>query len=729
MISDSSSIPPDVPGATDTAIPGQKGSDVEFLNLARDRFKLAAGASASTRRDALDDLEFSVGEQWALDIKADRQLSGRPCLTVNVLPQFIRQVTNEQRQQRPSITVNPVGSGADIDTAEIFQGISRHIEVRSDAEVSYDYGFEYMVRCGFGYWRLDTDYADKKKKDPKDQEITVRIIRNPFCVYIDPNAQELDRSDAKWGFQVEDVPIREFKEQYPKSKYSLGEASLDDYMSVGDQPASWAKNEPLPTIRVAEYWYFKDEKSTEMEWAKITALDVIDREHTIWESVPLIGVFGDDLIVNGKQHQAGLVRFAKDPQKAKNFWTSAATEMIALAPKAPWLLTKKQISSYQDMWAQSNYRNMAYLLYEADPNAPGPPVRNVAEPPIAAMNNLLQLATLDLQATTGLYANSLGKQETANESGKAVIARQQQGQTNTLNYSDNGARAIRRTGRMLVNAIPKIYSAPKVQRIIKPDGSVKQVGIFNSQNDEPEEAHAAIAAIDPDIKNIYDIGVGDYDVTVSVGPSYQTKRQESAATQMALIEADPQFLLPILGDIAIGNMDVPGAQEMAKRLKKMLPPPLQDSDDPEAQQQQLMAQHGQLVQHVQQLSQSLQQATQIIQTKQIEQQGKKEVAQLQELSKQAIVKMQEATKLAVAQMNASKDMNQSFAENEIQRYQIMHDAAHEQAMASDQQAHEQELAQQGALQDQQAQNSDQTHELGMSAVGAAQQQQQPQGEE
>ena len=690
-----------------------QGNDEAFLNLALDRFKLAAEAEATLRRDALDDLEFSVGEQWPSDIKADRQLNGRPCLTINVLPQFIKQVTNEQRQQRPAGTVNPVGNGADIDTAQIEQGIVRHIEVLSDAEVADDYAFEYMVRIGFGYERLDTKLTSR---NGDQQEICVRLIRNPFCVYLDPNAQELDRSDARWGFLVEDIPVSEFKEQYKDSKFAIGAATLNEYMSVGDMTPGWASNSgPLPTVRVAEYWYFKNPDDEEISWSKITALDVLDREATIWESVPLLGVYGDDLIVNGRRHQAGLVRFAKDPQRAKNYWTSAATEMIALAPKAPYIGAVGQFKTKRTQWEQANYRNLSFLEYDpviASGQVVDKPQRNAVEPPIQAMNAMLQLATIDLQATTRLNDANLGMTKRPDESGKAVLARQKQGNVATLDYSDNLSRMIRRRTRMILKAIPKVYTAPKIQRIINPDSTVKQVGVYNSKNDDETEAFATIAEMDPEIKKIYDIGVGDYDVTVSVGPSYQTKRQEATATGMELLQTDPQ-LLPIIGDLVVGEMDIPNAREIAKRMKAMLPPQLQESDDPDSQQAQLVAQHGQLVQQVHLLSQNLQQATQIIQTKQVEQQGKMSVAQMQAASDFRIQQMQLEAKIVIAQIEAKSQDADRRVQETIQIWNELHPAAHEVGMA----------AVTGA-QDQQSQQSDQQHESGM-----AQQQQQAQMEQ
>ena len=699
---------------------------LEFLQLARDRFKLSAEAESATRAAALDDLEFSVGEQWPTDIRADRQISGRPCLTINVLPQFIKQVTNEQRQNRPSINVNPVGDGADVDTAEILQGVTRHIEVNCDAEVSYDYSFDYMVRTGFGYMRLDTKYSGRGKKD---QEIIVRLIRNPFSVYLDPNAQELDRSDAKWGFHVDDIPVREFKNLYSKSAIGTGQSDFAAYQSIGDATAPWASTAgPLPTIRVAEYWYLEGD-DPEFRWAKITALDILDEEKTIWECVPLIGTYGDDLNVNGKIHQSGLVRFAKDPQRQKNYWASAATEMIALAPKAPFIGALGQFKTKKSQWEQANVRNFSYLEY--DPVAVGgaqapPPQRNAVEPPIQAMNQMLQQATIDLQATARLNDANLGQSKRPDESGKAVIARQKQGSIATLDYSDNQVRAIRHLGRQILKAIPKVYPAPKIQRIIKPDGSVSHVGIYNSQNDDKQAAHTAIAALDPNIKKIYDIGLGTYDVTVSVGPSYQTKRQEAVETQMALIQADPQ-LIGIMGDILVGNMDIPGAQEIAKRLKKLLPPQLQDNENqtPEAQLAQAQSQLQALGQQHQQLMGALQEATQKINSKQIEMDSRMQIEQFKAHTDLMLAKAKIDAQVAIAEINtkAQNAMERARMYNEV--WTELHGSAHELGMQQDQQAHQQQLAQQQAQQAQQSQQSDQQHDVGMAAMNQ-QQEQQPQ---
>jgi hypothetical protein len=688
--------------------------DEELLQVCRDRFKLAAQSEASSRREMLDDLEFSIGKQWPQSISAQRQLDNRPCLTMNRLPQFIRQVTNEQRQQRPSIEINPIGDGADVDTSEIFEGIIRHIETNSHASVAYDTGFDFMVRIGCGCWRVVTDWI---AEETEDQEIYIVPIDNPFTVYLDPT----NKRDPGWGFIIEDLLAEEFKRQFPDSRYGSGNASLQDYESIGDMPANWANTiNGQPSIRIAEYFEVvkgkgdKGRQKRKVKWAKISGLDVLDERDWPGKYIPIVKIYGDDIIVNGERHIAGLVRDAKDPQRAYNYWISAATERIALAPKAPWQVAEGQIEGYEKMYEQANVRNMAFLPYkqvDAGGKPAPPPIRNIADVGVQGMEQMLQLAVQDMQATTGLYPNNLGEKQSSNESGKAVLARQKQGDINTLNYSDNHARGIEHTGTIILDLIPKVYTSARIQRIIKPDGTASMVGIYNSRSDETEKD----VPEDESIKKVYDIGTGRFDVAVSVGPSYQSKRQESVASQMALVQAFPQ-VFTIIGDQIVRNMDWPGAKEIADRLKKMLPPQLQDNDGtPEAQLAQAHSQLQQLTQQHQVAMQQLQEATQIIETKKVEQQGKVQIAAAQEQAKVSIVRMQEATKLAVAQMNASKDQNQTFAEAEIQKYQIMHDAAHDVAMQGQQQEHEQQMAAAGVQQDQISQASDQTHDMAMAA--------------
>jgi hypothetical protein len=674
----------------------------EFLELAMERFKLCAEAESDIREKALNDLKFYSGEQWDDAIVTIRKRRGRPCLKMNHLPQFKRQICNEQRQNKPAIVINPLGDDADAKTAEALQGVVRHIEVNSHADVARDTSFEQMVVSSFGYRRIITEYADD---DSGDQEIKIKRIPNQFTVYCDPLCMESDYSDARFMFVIEDVPRKLFEAEYGRI------VSLEEYESVGDTKPSWITEE---YVRIAEYFHVDEEEAEKrkpkrkVKWAKITQQDVLDERDWLGRYIPLIPVLGEEMIIDGKRVLKGFVRDAIDPQRQYNFMHSGAAEAIAILPKAPYIMAVGQAEDLENKWEKANVENFPYLEYnpkEINGTLIGPPQRSNTEANIQGYTQLIALADNDLKASIGIYDASLG-QRGPEQSGKAIAQRKQQGDIATLNYSDNLARSILHEGRILLDLIPKVYNKARVMRIIKPDDSVEHVVIHNG----PDQAADAKKLQTDSINKIYDIGTGRYDVAVQVGPSYQSKRQEAVATQLELVKADPT-LMQTAGDIIVRNMDIPQAGELADRIKMSLPPQLQDqnSGDPKVQLQNTKAQLMQMGQQFKQANDLLNQAHQIIQTKQVEQQGKVEIAKAQELSKVAIVKMQEMTKLAVAQINASKDANQTFAETEMQQYQIAHDSAHDVAMTGIQQDHEKQMAQLAAQNAQQSQASDQAH--------------------
>jgi hypothetical protein len=682
------------------AVQNRLEDEKKFIAEARARFLAAEEAESTWRASSLDDFKFVSGDQWDYAVAQSRDRDMRPCLTMNRLRQFLRMVTNEQRQQRPSIQVNPVGEGSDIETAEIFQGIIRHIETNSHADIAYDTAFEHMTTGGFGYWRIITDYANDNSDD---QEIFIKRIRNPFSVYFDPRCEEPDYSDAMFCFIVEDIPKELYREEYPNSELT----SMEDWTAIGHGIPGWIKKE---TARVAEYFYVElvPEKrkgrnrtfiKRKVHWAKLNGIEILKKGDVSGNWITVVPVLGNDQMIDGRRDLVGLIRDAKDPQRQYNYFISASTETIALAPKSPTIIAEGQIEGHETEWEQSNRRNFATLTYKPISVAGQPvpvPQRNAAEPPIMAMATMVRQADNDLKATTGIYDASLGQQG-PEQSGKAVLARQKQSDIANLGFTDNLARALRFTGRILVDMIPEVYDQARVQRIIQPDGKVKHVGVYNSQTtDRPEPMEL------PGVSAIYDIGNGSYDVSVSVGPSYQSKRQEAVASQLALVQSFPQ-LMQVAGDLIIRNMDWPGAGEIADRMQKMLPPMLQD------QQQQAIQQTQQQVQQLQQQNQALlmavQQLNTLVQQKHIESQTKMTTALIDQ-----------ETKLNVARITASKDRDVAGANQEMAYLQSMHDSAHDTGMQAMQQQHEQGM-----------QGSDQMHEAAMSQMPSPQPQGPPEG--
>jgi hypothetical protein len=675
----------------------------EFLQLALERFKLAEAAEARWRRDALEDFEFYIGEQWPQDIKTQRDRDRRPCLTINRLKPSKRIITNEYRQQRPAIQVNPVGDGATVETAEIEQGIVRHIEVGSDAEVHYDTTFDHMVIGGLGWLELSTAYQAGRTLD---QELQIRAARNPFMHYADPGATEIDYSDAGWHFKIHDYSREEFEEEFPDAIA----ASLDDFSSVGDNAADWLQKD---AVRVAEYWHleYEDAKLYELEdgsivetvpeglssrrerkykkpvvWkAKITAVDILEDVKTVFDSIPNVPMIAEDLDVNGRRYIAGMVRDAKDPQRQFNYWETAITEAIALAPKSPFKAYKEVIEGNEAKWQAANRGSAEGVLTGKAVVKEGQllplPQRESPDVPIQGLAAMRQSAAANLEAVTGLNDATLGRMR-PDESGKAVLARQKQGDISNLNYSDNAARALRRVGRLLLAAIPKVYDVPQIMRIIKPDGTADHV--ITHHGDDQIEYAQQLQAQNPAIKNVFDLSVGRYDVTISVGPSYQTKRQEAVASIMALIQAAPN-VISIVGDLLVGNMDWNNAPEIAKRLKKMLPPQLQDENgagSPEQLLQQTQQQLVALQQVHQQVMGAFQQAMQLIQTKKIEQAGKFSIEKLKQDAATAMAYFDRVTKLEVANITAKSQDAAARAAADADMRKALHDSAHELAMVT-----------------------------------------------
>lgn len=615
--------------------PDKKDAD-SIIQVALKRFKLCVEAERDIRTLALEDLRFRAGEQWPDNIKVQREREARPCLTINRVLPAIRQVTNDQRQNRGGIKVSPVDDKADVDTAEVLQGVIRNIEYDSNADVAWDTAFDGAVTGGFGYVRVMTEYFEPNSFD---QVLKIKRVRNPHMIYMDPSCQEADYSDAEFGFVTEWLTKEEYEAAYPKSEL----ASMDDWESVGDHAPGWISAEG---VRVVEYYYREkiadtllllqdpqtgeergilksalpdgeipdgfvqvDERETEtvkVKWCKLNAVEILDE--TEWEDteIPIVPVLGDELDIDGKRVLEGMVRHAKDPQRMLNYWKSAETEAIALAPRAPWVGAEGQFEGHPE-WATANSKSHAYLEYKPKDLAGqpvGPPIRNVAEPAVAAITNASLGAADDLKAVTQVYDAGLG-QRSNETSGRGIVARQQQGQLGNFHYIDNLTRARRRVARILVRMIPKIYNTARILRVIGEDDTVKTVAV------NQKTKHKGV-------ERVFDLTTGRYDVIVHTGPGFATKRKEAVESMMGVITAAPE-LMNIFGDLVIKNMDWPGAQEIAERMKKMLPPQLQEGEDgeqpipPAAQQK--MEQYGQMIEA---LTKQLNQAKEQLQTKSLE---------------------------------------------------------------------------------------------------------------
>ena len=602
-------------GAAKVANGGTDKSDM--LSTMRSRFTMAISAYGESREDELDDLRFMAGSpdnqwQWPADVLATRgsvqgqTINARPCLTINKLPQHVRQVTNQQRQNRPSGKVIPADDNADVKVAEVFDGIIRHIEYMSDADVAYDTACDNQVTYGEGYIRILTEYA---REDSFDQDLRIGRIRNSFSVYMDPTIQDPCGSDAKWCFITEDLLKVEFERMFPDAQ------PISSIMAtgIGDQSMSqWISEN---TVRIAEYFYYDHQKATlnlypgnvtafknspqdeqlkamfgkpvrtrtvdrrKVMWVKTNGYEVLDEREWLGKYIPVVRVVGNEFEVDGRLFVSGLVRNAKDAQRMYNYWTSQEAEMLALAPKAPFIGYGGQFEGYEMQWKTANTTNWPYL--EVNPDVTDGagnsfPLPQRSQPPMA-QTGLIQAkmgAAEDIKSTTGQYNASLGQQ--GNErSGKAIMARVQEGDTGTYHYVDNLGRAIRHITRQLVDLIPKVYDTERIARIIGVDGEVGMAKLNPQQPEPVKEIRDQTGVV---IEKIYNPTVGVYDVVITTGPSYLTKRQEAVEAMANILQTSPQ-LWQVAGDLFIKNMDWPGAQEMAARFKKIIDPKVLAEDD------------------------------------------------------------------------------------------------------------------------------------------------------
>jgi hypothetical protein len=638
--------------------------DSDLLKEALENFKLCQDAEADNRTAALDDLKFAkLGEQWPDAVKKQRELENRVCITVNRLPTFIRQVVNDSRQNKPSITFHPVEDG-DVETAEVMNGLMRNIEVSSNADIAYDTAIDFAVSMGFGYIRVATDYS---YDDAFTQDIKIEQVPNPFSVYGDPNATSADGSDWKMAFVVDELTKKEFKRKYPDAIASSVDAEghalewfgtdsvrIAEYWLKEEEPSKIFKLNDGTVITAEEYADSKDlfdsagltvEDERDTVTCKVTqhiisGLEVLETNEWAGKYIPIIPVYGDEVNVEGKRHFISLIRFAKDAQQMHNYWRTASTELVALAPKAPFIGPVGAFDTDINKWETANSQTHSFIEFDGDR---APERQAFAGVPAGALQEAMN-ASDDMKSIMGLYDASMGAR--SNEtSGKAIIARQREGDTSTFHFIDNMTRAIRQVGRVCGDLIPKIYSDERMIRTIGEDGANEIVKVNGEY-----EAEGMV--------KVHDLTAGKYDLVVKSGPSYTTKREEAAQQMMQLLQAFPDAA-PIIGDLVAKNLDWPGADDIAKRLKTMLPPQLQEKEgeEPIPPQVQQAMQQGQ--QQIAQMGQALQQGGQVLQQTQAENQNLKTQLDNKQLDHQVKMRELQIKEMELQIKNRELDLKES----------------------------------------------------------------------
>lgn len=605
-----------LPSAVEAAQDGSDADEAErqlkaaIVREAHDRFRRCADWEATARQYYRDDFRFASGDaynhfQWPNDIRQQRDYDKRPSLTVNKVRQHNLQIINESKQRKPGVLIRPVSGEASYKAAEMLEGIVRHIEYQSNAQDAYDTATECQVKGGFGVWRIVTKYIDDQSFD---QDIFIERLPDPFCVYLDPMCKEADYSDAKFGFIFIDTPKDEFEKEFPEYKgmdlsSPLGNIAGSDWYSdknvrsceyyrvveipdelfavpkvnpqtgqpgvdmillstVGEALAEPLRSNPMVRSRKVS--------RKEVQWFKIIGGAVVDQ--TIWPgtTVPIVLIVGEETVIEGIMDRKGHTRSMIDPQRMYNYWTSAATYHVALQSVSPWVVAEDGISGFEEVWKTANTTGHAYLPYNHldDQGQPIPPPQR-AQPPQMAQAYIegMRMTQMEMMTAAGQYQAEMG--QSGNErSAKAINMRQNQGDIATFHFRDNLAKGVRRTGKIILELIPKVYDTKRILTVIAQDGQDMLVTV----DPQAKQAYAEELTLDNEVANrILNPAVGRYEVRADMGPAYSTKRQEAFDAFQTIVSQNAP-MAQIIGDLMMQSADFPQANKAAERLRRMVPP-------------------------------------------------------------------------------------------------------------------------------------------------------------
>ncbi len=611
----------------------KKKRDAEIIREAIKRYKKCVEAEADNRAAALEDLKFKAGKQWPADIETQRAQDKRPCLTINGLPTFTHQIANDIRQNRQGINLSPLGNESTKEAAELYAALFRGIERDSAADIAYDTAVESAIDIGFGYWRYITDY---ESPETHNQIIIVKRVRNAFTVLLDYARQEPDGSDSKFGFVSELVDREDFKSQWPKAQ----EVSWRE-KGIGDEWKEWVTRDQ---IRVAEYFNIEYEKRRlvqlenghtgfwdeldeslrnkvlagqmkirkereseipKVKWYRMTSVEILEEEGWPGKWIPIVEVIGDEIDIEGKVVRSGVIRNAKDPMRMKNYWATAATEVVALAPKTPFILAEGQDEGYEDEWQSANVKPLPVLHYVPVKGENGqivpPPQRQTSPQVPAGMAEREKQAEQDLMRTTGVRFDASVQERMYDESGKAIKELRRTGDIGSFHYSDNVSRSKRHGGRIMLDLAPKIYDTIRFVSSIAEDGTDSRIKLDPTMNTAtgripnpfvkpqpggqpgmPQQggfmqpqgmqgmpgipAHQAAEPV-----KVLNLKKGEFSVTVTTGPSYATRRIEAQEQMTQMIGKVPETMRGVVAALMAKYSDWPGSTELYKALVKMLP--------------------------------------------------------------------------------------------------------------------------------------------------------------
>lgn len=569
-----------------------KAKRADLLKTARERFDSLSDYWKENKSKMLDDIKFRAGDQWPEAIKRQREKANRPALVVDKTEQYVRQVVNDGRQNRPGINFPPKNDGA-VEVSNALKGLTRAVLSASNADIAFDTALDHSAGHGLGYFRVLTDYESETSFN---QVIKVARVRNSLAV-LPGIFQTADGSDMTECFVIDDMPTAQFEEKFPQ-------ATKTDWKSDGAAYGTWLNDK---IVRVAEYYYIervdqkivllkdgsscseedyaksvaelgeegvapvvnrRTAKVNKVKWCRLSGAEILEENEWAGSFIPVIPVIGTERDINGKVIFSGLIRAARDPQMLYNFSRTAYAERVALAPKTPWVAAVGQTTS-DPGWKNAHSDNIPVLHYDpvdVNGNVLPAPQRTMAADVPAGYAAEMQTSEHDIQSSIGMYAASVG-QPSNEKSGRAIMARQREGDVGTFHYHDNLNRSIRHLGRILLELYPKIYDTRRVVRLLGEDGETEEAVI---------DPTIGVPMLNDGAKKVFNLGMGEYDVDVEAGASYTTRRQEAQDMIGEMVKGNPA-MWTTHGDLIAKMQDWPGAEEIAERTRAVMPPPIKQA--------------------------------------------------------------------------------------------------------------------------------------------------------
>ncbi len=556
------------------------------LNLTNEDYELY-------EQDKLFTLNYE-GCQWDTNVRAEREhdpVSPKPCIVVNKVLDKVNKIVSEFKERKASYKINPVDSGEDVTLARIYSGIIKHIEYSSNAQNIYNASHENCLMSGVGAWRVD---IVDDKDNPFLRALKINPIADPFSVRFDPFSKKYDKSDARYVFVLDEIPLEDFKAKYP-------DASQDGFESQN----SWVNKD---SVKIAEYWWKEKEKIKMYSIMREGLQVVVDTkpeptDHIIEEkevekeivyqaligagellkpivkfpigNFPIVFQGGQTTFIDGLMRYSGMVRQAKEPQRSYNYWVSTISEQVSLQPKTPYIVTAGNIKNYKHIWDQAHKKNFPYLPIDVDESG-YIPTRQAPPAVSSALTVELERAERDIMSAMGVYEATLGDQG-REVSGTAIVAKLRQGSLTGYIYADNFKHSLIYSTKLLIDLIPIIYDTER-QFMITGDSGKEETVLVNSdvpsliKNNLNPDLHTVSKDTDDKINQL---SKGKFDLRVSIGENHVTQRNENVEMLVKLVTLLPNYANQI-APVLIKNIDTPAAQEISEILSQPQPEPKED---------------------------------------------------------------------------------------------------------------------------------------------------------